>query len=70
MLLINDHTSHITTKMIDYCINQKIILLCFSTHIIHLLQSLDVEVFASLTTAYKFHVSELLNLKSVTQLIK
>ncbi len=56
MLLIDDHASHITTQMIDYCISQKIILLCLSTHTTHLLQSLDVEVFASLATAYKTHV--------------
>jgi len=56
MLLIDDHAFHIATQMIDYCISQKIILLCLSTHITHLLQLLDVEVFASLTTAYKFHV--------------
>ncbi len=56
MLLIDDHASHITTQMIDYCISQKIILLYLSTHITHLLQSLNVEVFASLTTAYKTHV--------------
>jgi len=63
MLLINDHAFHIATQMIDYCISQKIILLCLSTHITHLLQSLDVEVFASLTTAYKFHVQRITQLE-------
>ena len=56
MLLIDDHASHITTQVIDYCISQKIILLCLSTHTTHLLQSLNVEVFALLITAYKTHV--------------
>ncbi len=36
MLLIDDHASHIITQMIDYCVSQKIILLCFLTYIIHL----------------------------------
>jgi len=63
MLLIHDHASHITTQMIDYCISQKIILLCLSTHITHLLQSLDVEVFASLATAYKTHVQRVTQLE-------
>ncbi len=63
MLLINDHASHITTQMIDYCISQKIILLYFSTHIIHLLQSLNVEIFASLITAYKSHVQRITQLE-------
>ncbi len=63
MLLIDDHASHIATQMIDYCVSQKIILLCLSTHITHLLQSLDVEVFASLTTAYKAHVQRITRLE-------
>jgi len=49
--------------MIDYCISQKIILLCLSTHITHLLQSLDVEIFASLITAYKSHVQRFTRLE-------
>ena len=63
MLLIDDHASHITTQIIDYCISQKIILLCLPAHITHLLQSLDVEVFASLATAYKFHVQRVTRLE-------
>jgi len=63
MLLIDDHAFHITTQMIDYCISQKIILLCLLTHTTHLLQSLDVEVFASLATAYKTHVQRVTRLK-------
>ena len=64
MLLIDDHASHIATQMIDYCVSKKIILLCLSTHITHLLQSLDVEVFASLTTAYKTHVQRITRLET------
>ena len=63
ILLINDHASYITTQMIDYCISQKIILLCLLTHTTHLLQSLDVEVFASLATAYKTHVQRVTQLE-------
>jgi len=63
MLLIDDHASHIITQMIDYCINQKIILLYLSTHTTHLLQSLNVEVFASLATAYKTHVQRVTQLE-------
>jgi len=59
MLLIDDHAFHITTQMIDYCVSQKIILLCLLTYITHLLQSLDVEIFASLTTVYKSHVQRI-----------
>jgi len=63
MLLIDDHAFHITTQMIDYCISQKIILLCLLTHTTHLLQSLDVKVFASLATAYKTYVQRVTQLK-------
>jgi hypothetical protein len=56
MLLIDDHASHITIQMINYCVSQKIILLYFSTQITHLLQSLNVKIFALLTTVYKTHV--------------
>ncbi len=63
MLLIDDHASHIIIQMIDYCVSQKIILLCFSTYIIHLLQSLDVEIFALLITAYKSHVQQITQLE-------
>jgi hypothetical protein len=62
MLLIDGHASHITTKVIDYCISQKIILLCLPAHTTHLLQPLDVGVFAPLATAYKAHVQRVTRL--------
>ncbi len=62
MLLIDGHASHITTKVIDYCISQKIVLLCLSAHTTHLLQPLDVGVFAPLATAYKAHVQRVTRL--------
>jgi len=64
MLLIDDHASHITTQVIDYCVSQKIILLCLPTHTTHLLQPLDVEVFAPLATAYKSHVQRITRLEA------
>ncbi len=36
MLLIDNYAFYITTQIIDYCISQKIVLLCFLTYIIHL----------------------------------
>ncbi len=62
MLLIDGHASHITTQVIDYCVNQKIILLCLPAHTTHLLQPLDVGVFAPLATAYKAHVQRITRL--------
>ncbi len=62
MLLIDGHASHITTQVIDYCVSQKIILLCLPAHTTHLLQPLDVGVFAPLATAYKTHVQRVTRL--------
>jgi len=62
MLLIDGHASHIATQVIDYCVSQKIILLCLPAHTTHLLQPLDVGVFAPLATAYKAHVQRITRL--------
>ena len=53
ILIVNGHASHISTKIIEFCVQKRIILLCFPAHITHILQSLDVGVFASLSTTYK-----------------
>jgi hypothetical protein len=63
MLLIDVHTSHITTQIIDYCVNQKIILFYLLTYITHLLQLLNVEIFASLITMYKSYVQRVTQLE-------
>jgi len=56
ILILDGHASHISTRTIEYCITKKIILLCLPAHTTHLLQPLDVGVFAPLSTAYKKHV--------------
>ncbi len=58
MLIVDGHGSHITTDAIAYCIQRKIILLCLPPHTTHLLQPLDVDVFAPLATAYKARVQQ------------
>lgn len=62
ILCIDGHASHLTTQAIEYCINRKIILLCLPAHTTHLLQPLDVGVFAPLATAYKNHVQRVTRL--------
>ena len=64
MLIVDDHESHITTDAIAYCIQRKIILLCLSSHTTHLLQSLNVNVFASLATVYKTRVQQVTRLEA------
>ena len=57
IFIVNEHASHINTKIIEFCVQKRIILLCFFVHIIHILQFLNVNVFAFLSTIYKndFH---------------
>ncbi len=56
ILLVDGHASHITTAAIKYCVRKKIILLYLPAHTTHLLQPLDVGVFAPLATAYKNNI--------------
>lgn len=56
MLLLDGHASHISTRTIQYCVDQKIILLCLPPHTTHILQPLDVGIFAALATKYKNNV--------------
>ena len=57
-MILNSHASYITTKAIKFCIASKIIPLCLPPHTTHLLQPLDVGIFAALATAYKASVRE------------
>ncbi len=56
MLLVDNHASYITTAVIQYYVDYKIILLCLPLYIIHLLQLLDINIFSPLATTYKSHV--------------
>ena len=58
LLILDGYNSHITTKAIKFYIASKIILLCLPPHTTHLLQPLDVGIFAALATAYKAGVRE------------
>ena len=62
ILLLDGHASHISTKTVEYCVSRKIILLCLPPHTTHLLQPLDVGIFAPLSTAYKNHVHRITRL--------
>ena len=62
MLILDGHTSYITTAIIQYALDHKFILLCLPPHTTHVLQPLDVGLFAPLATAYKA------NIRSITRL--
>jgi hypothetical protein len=58
MLIVDGHASHVTTKAIKFCLAHKIILLCLPPHTTHILQPLDVGLFAPLSALYKKGVRE------------
>lgn len=58
LLILDGHASHISTAAIWFCIASKIIPLCLPLHTTHLLQPLDVGIFAPLVNAYKARVRE------------
>ena len=53
LLLLNGYINHISIEFIKFCQQMKIIALCLSFHLIHLLQSLIVSVFSPLNKTYK-----------------
>ena len=57
MLLVDGHGSHVSTEALEFCIQQKIILLCLP-HTKHWLQPIDLGVFAPLAITYKRLVQE------------
>ena len=53
LLILDEHASHLTSDAIRFAEKNEIILLCLPPHFIDLLQPLDVEIFHSLTSAYR-----------------
>jgi len=53
ILILDGHDSHITTKAIQFCVENKIILLCLPPHSTHFLQPLDVGIFGPVALIYK-----------------
>jgi hypothetical protein len=58
LLILDGYVSHISTTAIRFCIASKIILLCLPLYTTHLLQPLDVGIFAPLANVYKARVRE------------
>ena len=56
MLCIDGHASHISTAAIEFALKKRIILLCLPSHSTHVLQPLDVGIFAPLATHYKNNI--------------
>ena len=59
LLILDGHASHISTKVIQFCVTHLIILLCLPPHSTHLLQPADIGLFGPLSTFYKNLIREL-----------
>jgi hypothetical protein len=56
LLILDRHASHISTEVIKFCTENKIILLCEEPHTTHLCQPLDCGVFLQLSTQIKLGI--------------
>jgi hypothetical protein len=59
LLLIDGHSSHITSRYIAFCITHKIDLFCLPPHSSHLTQPLDLSIFSPLKTALTLEVDRI-----------
>jgi hypothetical protein len=58
LMLFDGHSSHISSEVIRLCVANKIILLCLPPHTTHLLQPLDISLFAPLALYYKSKIRD------------
>lgn len=56
MIILDGHGSHLSSDVIQFCIDHEIIPLCFPPHTTHHLQPLDVGLFQPLSTKYKVNL--------------
>ena len=60
LLVLDDHSSHVTLEFDQFCLEHQIIVLCMLPHSSHLLQSLDVDCFSVLKQAYRRLVEQIM----------
>jgi hypothetical protein len=69
LLILDGHGSHISTKFIEYCHRNRILLSIFPPHSTHTLQPLDVVMFKPLSSAYSkelaYHQHQALGLNPI-----
>lgn len=61
LLILDSHGSHITMKFIEYCNNNKILLMTYPPYSTHSLQPIDVGIFSPLSTAYSKNLEDFLH---------
>jgi hypothetical protein len=57
LLILDGHGSHLTKEFIDYCDQNRILLMIYPPHSTHTLQPLDVVMFKPLSSAYSGEVA-------------
>jgi hypothetical protein len=57
LLILDSHGSHLTMDIIEYCHQNKILLMIYPPHSTHTLQPLDVVMFKPLSSAYSSQVA-------------
>ena len=58
LLIVDDHSLHVNMGFIDYCDQNRILLVILPPHSTHRLQPLDVGIFSLLVKAYSQQVDE------------
>jgi hypothetical protein len=64
MLIMDGHSSHVTARVLSFCIQNAIDLLIMPPHCSHVLQPLDVSVFAPLKRALSKETDKVARLDS------
>lgn len=62
LLILDGHGSHMTVDFIEYCHQNRILLMVYPPHSTHTLQPLDVALFKPLSTAYSSELEQHISL--------
>ena len=60
LLILNGHSSHVSPKFNQFCLDYKIIVVCILAHLLYLLQLLNVGYFLILKQAYGHGVKQII----------
>lgn len=58
LLLFDDHKSHISLQLYDFCVSKQILLYCFYPNSTHIMQACDVGIFRPLKKCWQKKVAE------------
>ena len=58
LLIFDGHNSHVNSRFLTYCLDNKVIPLCLPPHTTHRLQPLDIAIFSSYKHFYRKEVRQ------------